>query len=262
MQIFDLICSYFYCSRYLHIHAKTHHTHTQRTPTSFNLQPTQIVLVQNSNTLQDMAQHAMLGPRNQYRTRDCAALAVFLSDLQASQRISRICQLEQGHRHPAYLSMLPLYTSFLLGEGHLATALKQGVTRVLSSSEQPQPQIEPIQTWSTKQTALMAQSFVLAATSHDLGTCIMEGFDGEQMKEVLRIPDRYHIPLVVAVGYEYESEDEATVPKYTPRLPLGEVVFADTFGEPYDVHMNDNEEDDASMEDEQEESAQSTARIG
>ncbi|GAX18523.1 hypothetical protein FisN_10Hh278 [Fistulifera solaris] len=214
---------------------------TLRTPTSFNLQPTQVILVQNRGTLQELADHVMLGPRNQYRTQDCSAMAVFLADLQASQRISRILQLEQGHRHPAYLSMLPLYTSFLLGEGHLATALKQGVTKVLSSStEQPQPQIEPIQTWSTKQTALMAQSLILAATSHDLGTCVMEGFDGNQMKEVLRIPDRYHVPLVVAMGYEYE---ESSI-QYTPRLPLKEVVFADTFGEPYHAVRNDTEDDD------------------
>ncbi len=173
-------------------------------------------------------------------------MAVFLADLQASQRIKRICQLEQGHRHPAYLSMLPLYTSFLLGEGHLATALKQGVTKVLSSSsEKPLPQIEPIQTWSTKQTALMAQSLILAATSHDLGTCVMEGFDGNQMKEVLRIPDRYHVPLVVAMGYEYEEEESTDGIKYTPRLPLEEVVFADTFGEPYHAVRNDTEDDDA-----------------
>ena len=67
----------------------------------------------------------------------------------------------------------------------------------------------------------MAQSFVLADTLPDLGTCFVEGFDGNQMKEVLRIFDRYHVPLVIAVGYEYESsEDETIKGGFTLRVQL------------------------------------------
>jgi hypothetical protein len=58
---------------------------------------------------------------------------------------------------------------------------------------------------------------------------MMEGFDGRRVQEVLRIPDRYAIPLIVATGYEYE--DPETFQEKTPRLDLSEVVFGDTFGE-------------------------------
>jgi nitroreductase len=187
----------------------------------------------------------MLGAGNQYRTRDCSALAVFLSDLQASMRIARILELERASntRHPNYLAQFPLTTSFLLGEGHAATLLKQVSTDFLSawgnshsSSSSPMPEIEPIQTWAYKNTALTVQSFVLAATAHNIDTSIMEGLDGRRVRELLRIPDRYGIPMAVATGYAYD-ETESPI---TARLPLEEIVFADTFGKPW---LPDNDDD-------------------
>lgn len=176
----------------------------------------------------------MLGPGNQFRTRQCAALAVFLSDLQASQRIQRIYQLERaaGVRHPNFLALFPISTAFFLGEGHAATLLKQVTTNFVSRQTAPMPEIEPIQAWSYKNTALAVQTFVLAATSHNLQTSIMEGLDPRRVKEILRIPDRYGIPMVVATGYEYEDESDKAA--MTPRLDVSEVVFGDTFGAPLD----------------------------
>jgi nitroreductase len=217
----------------------------QRSPSSFNLQPTQIIVVQNEAVKARLADRCMLGAGNQYRTRDCAALAVFLSDLEASERIGRIAALERQNersagRHPTGLAVMPVSSAFLLGEGHLATFLKQRTMDAVSAAIRPVPVIEPIQAWSYKNTALLIQSFVLAATSHDLQTTIMEGFDARRVKEVLRIPDRYDIPMIVATGYEYETDTSAT-----PRLDLDEVVFADTFGVPMDL----GDENDGAQED-------------
>jgi nitroreductase len=180
----------------------------------------------------------------------CSVLAVFLSDLQASKRIARIQELERASntRHPNYLAQFPSTTSFFLGEGHAATLLKQVSTDFLSawgnrqsqsSSSSPMPEIEPIQTWAYKNTALAVQSFVLAATAHNIDTSIMEGLDGRRARELLRIPDRYGIPMAVAAGYAYD-ETESTI---TPRLPLEEIVFADTFGEPWSPANDDDEEE-------------------
>jgi nitroreductase len=204
--------------------------YTQRAPSSFNLQPTQIILVQDQRLKDQLAAEAMLGQGNQYRTRDCSALAVFLADLQVGKRVARIQALEKrwGHRHPTYSAMMPLTTSFLLGEGHAATLLKSMATRAISEI-QPMPTMEPIETWSYKNTSLAVQSYTLAATSYDLATAIMEGFDARRAKEVLRIPDRYGIPMMVATGYDF---DEHGTEVRTPRLPLDEVVFGDTFGAP------------------------------
>mmetsp|Transcript_2888 Transcript_2888/g.8103 ORF Transcript_2888/g.8103 Transcript_2888/m.8103 type:complete len:91 (-) Transcript_2888:100-372(-) len=78
----------------------------------------------------------------------------------------------------------------------------------------------------------------------------MEGFDARRAKEVLRIPDRYAVAMMVAAGYEYE--DPSTFMK-TPRLPVDEIVFKDTFGnvlQPDDGGVGDRDgSDDGDDED-------------
>lgn len=205
----------------------------QRAPSSFNIQPTQIIIVENPKMKAQVADNAMLGLGNQYRTRQCSALAVFLADLELGKRIQRISDLEKqwGKRHPSYLALFQLTTAAMIGEGHFATLLKQvGASAITNFTNQPMPQVEPVQAWSYKNCSLAVQSYVLAATSYDLATTVMEGFDANRLKKVLHIPDRYGIPMVVATGYEYSEESN----ELTPRLDLNEVVFQNTFGVPYE----------------------------
>ena len=211
---------------------------TLRAPSGFNLQPTQIIMVQSQDLKQQLAKHAMLGPGNQYRTQDSSVLAVFLSDLEAGKRIAKIHDLEwqAQSRHPNYLGQMPLVSSFLLGQGHAATLVKNVATDFLAEW-QPMPVVEPIHAWAYKNTALVLQSYVLASTSHGLGTCIMEGFDARRLKDLLRVPDRYAACACVATGYEYQDDNENEWDsKPSPRLALEEVVFGDTFGQAWDLH--------------------------
>ena len=202
--------------------------------------PTQVILVQSSTVKETLARE-MLGLGNQYRVKDASAVAVFLADLQPQKRIDRIQSLELGKRDPNYAATMPIVSSFLTGEGHAATLLKQVATSLISEI-QPMPSVEPVMAWSYKNTALMAQSYTLAATSHELATCIMEGYDARRVKEVLRVPDRYEIPLMVATGYEYE--DVSNLGEPTRRLPMEEIVFGDTFGEPLEFVDDDDDAPD------------------
>ena len=186
------------------------------------------MLVRDQAIQVELADQAMLGAGNAFRTRDCSALAVFLADLEPSKRLDRLLELEQGQRHPGYRAILPLASSFLMGEGHASTLLKQISTKVLSSTVRQMPGIEPVQAWSYKNAALSVQSYVLSATANDLATAIMEGYDPRRCKEILRIPDRYDIPMMVATGYEYFEEVEPP----TPRFAIEEVVFDNVFGTP------------------------------
>jgi nitroreductase len=210
-------------------------------------------VLQDSDLKARIAETAMIGKGNQYRTRDCSALIVFCSDLQPSLRIQRVLELERDHtsqpRHPDYLAMMPISTSFMLGEGHAATFLKQATMGLTSTTtNQPMPEIDSARVWSYKNTSLMVQSYVLAATSYNLQTTIMEGFDPRRLKDLLHVPeDRYGIPMVVATGFEYcnddnddderaRSSDESTSDtSQTARLKMEEVVFQDTFGVPINL---------------------------
>ncbi len=196
--------------------------------------------MQSQRVKDQLSDDAMLGLGNQYRVRQASAVAVFLSDLEPTKRVNRVYQLEKGYRHPNYLASFPLSTSFLIGEGHAATMIKNVATNVLSAV-QPMPDIEPVQAWAYKNTSMLAQTFVYAAESHDLATAMMEGFDPRRTKEILNIPDRYAVPLIVAAGYEYDEEQP--VVERTPRLETSEVVFRDSFGEIWMPSLSSMNED-------------------
>lgn len=207
-----------------------------RSPSSFNLQPSQIIFVESQAVKHSLSDHAMLGIGNKYRVQQASAVAVFLSDLEPTKRINRIYHLEKCYRNPNYRASFPLSASFLIGEGHAATFIK-GIATDLMSSISAMPQIESVQAWSYKNTSLLAQTYVYAAESHDLATAMMEGYDQRRVKEILRVPDRYAIPLMVATGYEYQDEGEGQ--PATPRLDINETVFSDVFGDPYTSDSND-----------------------
>lgn len=120
--------------------------------------------------------------------------------------------------------------SFLNGEGHAATFIKQIATNFMSPF-QPTPTIESVESWGYKNASLMAQTYVFAANSHGLATCMMEGYDVRRARDVLRVPERYAMPLMVATGYE-EANESANEHTRTPRLSASEVFFGETFGEP------------------------------
>ena len=220
----------------------------------------------------------MLGFGNQYRTTDASGIAIFVTDLQPSKRIDRIYDMERnsGIRENGYLAVLRVASSFLTGESttttsiagggasssstHLSTFLKQTFTNALSPT-QPMPTMENVESWSYKNAGITAQLYTMAATSHGLSTCMMEGYDSRRVKEILRIPDRYGVPLMVATGYDYDSEpvvhadtndyellesngDESDMQqqqqKRTARLEMNELFFGETFGERLDLLPTDD----------------------
>ena len=177
---------------------------------------------------------------------DSSAVAIFLSDLEPHKRIPRIVDLEKegNMRTKQYMASLPIASTFLMGEGNVATLMKQVATNLMSPI-QPMPSIDSVQSWSFKNTSLVAQTFVLAATSHGLSTCLMEGYDDRRVKELLKIPDRYGVPLMCCLGYQYkvdgDTDESGTEEKKTPRLRQDEVFFGDTFGS--ELTFNDPQED-------------------
>ncbi|KAL7549333.1 hypothetical protein ACHAWF_012603 [Thalassiosira exigua] len=232
---------------------------TTTSPSGFNLQPTHVILLRCPRIKSALSQHAMLGFGNQYRTADASAIAVFCADLEPAKRIDRIYDMEResGVREDAYLAVLRVAASFLAGEGVAASLARRTFADALSPVR-AMPTMEPVESWSYKNAGIAAQTFTLAATAHGLATCMMEGFDSRRAKEILRIPERYGIPLMVATGYEWnappvvhaelgdeEDEDddrpEEKGPLRTPRLEMEELFFGDTFGAPLDFLLDNKD---------------------
>ena len=103
------------------------------------------------------------------------------------------------------------------------------------------PTLSSPETWSQKNTMLVAMTYMLACTSRGLSTCPMEGIDAQGIRSVLGIPKRFGIPLIVSTGTPYRDEggggsDDVGAShedgEVSPRYPVEEVVFGNSFGSP------------------------------
>jgi nitroreductase len=113
----------------------------------------------------------------------------------------------------------------------------------------PLPTLSSSETWSQKNTMLVAMTYLLGCTAKGWATCPMEGFNAPALKRALKLPqpDRYTIPLIVATGRPYPGRERlppqdggtdmvgishgpASTKGATPRYPTDEVMFQDFFG--------------------------------
>ena len=114
------------------------------------------------------------------------------------------------------------------------------------------PTLHPSDTWSQKNTMLVAMTYMLACTSYGLATCPMEGYDAFAIMDALGVPaGRYTVPLIVCAGRPYRKRrgkddddddagggtDDAGLghgggEDASPRYPMEEVVYGNAFGRP------------------------------
>lgn len=149
--------------------------------------------------------------------------------IEPSKRIPRLQELEltEGGKSQADVLNLGQAVRIFAGEGMLTNWVKCAISTV-ASPVTPVPAPVPTIAWSYKQTMIAASFYTLAATSHGLGTCMMEGFDENRVKVCLDIPDRYSIPVIIATGYAQTSSSDT--PRPSPRFERDELFYKDTFG--------------------------------
>jgi len=80
--------------------------------------------------------------------------------------------------------------------------------------------------WFMFDCGIAMEHIVLAGWNFGLGTVHVGLFDAKKVDEILQIPEGYNIVEMAPLGYF----DEA--PGQTPRKPMEEVVFLNTFGKP------------------------------
>lgn len=173
---------------------------TSLAPSSFNLNPWRCVLVKNKEVRDDLA-FCMSG-YNVARVQQAPVVAVFLAQCAPTESIDRLIDEEckRGVREDA-LSKLYFETSFLAAEKPVPLAMKQTVSATFAQMTQV-PSISATQAWAFKNTMPAAQTYMLAAASHGVSTCPMEGLDEVRVRELLNAPETYSVPVIIATGYE------------------------------------------------------------
>jgi len=71
---------------------------------------------------------------------------------------------------------------------------------------------------------IAAQTLMLAAKSMGYDSCPMDGFDFDEVAELINLPEDHAISLFVAIGKSIEEQKP-----FPDRLPIEDVVITDTF---------------------------------
>jgi len=80
--------------------------------------------------------------------------------------------------------------------------------------------------WFKQDPMIAIEHMVLAATALGYGSCWIGGFDEEEVKRVLRVPERLAVIAMVPIGVPGES------PPPRPRKALREIVYLEEYGKP------------------------------
>lgn len=230
----------------------------RRSPSGFNAQPYRLLLVSSVESKEKLAKYCL--GRNADRVRDSDCSVVFLADKECWRDYKRFASFldastsfaNKRNKWPRR-KLQALVLLFSSGwpfpriiSNPLSFLVRCGVSvvSVLSRRKILVPSLATSDTWASKNTMLVAMTYMLACTSKGLRTTPMEGYNIGGIRKVLNIPRRYSIPLIVSTGLEYkrnESEmdqdwaDDAGmehgsgVSRLTPRYLMEDVIFENEY---------------------------------
>jgi nitroreductase len=89
--------------------------------------------------------------------------------------------------------------------------------------------------WVTKQTMIAATTMMWMAEALGYDTGPLEGFYEDQVRQVLGIPESVRVIFLLTVGRR-QGEDGG----YPGRLPASRTLFAERYGEPFDVERRES----------------------
>jgi nitroreductase len=212
-------------------------------PNSFNTQPYKIILVHSPEKKLALSK-CVLGPNGQ-RVRDSDCTAVFLADKRICSTFQQMTDFIKATSAPNRIPTLKLLLKMKLyitifSSGYplprilaspisflVRTAIS--ITNCFTRKFYLLPSLSSAETWATKQTMLVAMTYMLCCSSRGLATAPMEGFNAAAIRKQLNIPSRYAIPVIISTGLPYKAHDDTNVT--IRRYPKEEVIYGDTFGE-------------------------------
>lgn len=168
-------------------------------PSAYNLQHAHYVVVDESE-LKLQVKGAAYG---QHKVETASAAIMVVGDMEAYTDAERI-----------YEGMLRLG---MMDELHF----RQTIDSIYAAYQNPEFRKEE----AIRNASLSAMQFMLIAKSKGWDTCPMIGFDPEQMRNVLNIPDRYQIVMMMTIGKEKTNHPRPR----GYRKPVGEFVHFGAF---------------------------------
>ncbi|WP_028583867.1 nitroreductase family protein [Desulfogranum mediterraneum] len=151
-----------------------------RTPSSFNLQPWNLVVVREQEERETLKALAW----NQDKVAEAPVVLIVLADRKGWQEGHPVVE-QNWQQMLATGGMQPEQRDWFLG----------AAKSLYNWNEQADL------AFAVKNAGFFAMSLMYAATSLGLETHPMDGFDHEGVRRTFQIPDHYWLPLLLAVGY-------------------------------------------------------------
>ncbi|TCZ70210.1 nitroreductase family protein [Paenibacillus albiflavus] len=174
---------------------------TKFAPSAFNLQHAHYVVIKDS----EMKDQIYEAANKQYKIKTASAVILVLGDKLAYQDVGR---MNEGFLHLGVMSKQEY------------DAEVSGVTGFYESRGQEFMKEEAI-----RNSSISATHFMLTAKSKGWDTCPMIGFDPEAIKQLIHIPDRYELTMMITIG----KGDFSKIRPRGYRKPVGEFVTVGSF---------------------------------
>jgi len=195
----------------------------RQSPSAFNTQPYKVVLVYRPEQKLAVSKYC-LGP-NRQRVLDADCTAVFLADRQIAKTlgtyrsfVERQLRRDGIPLNRKLMRVTQLYI-WMFSSGYpfprvvraaISFFVRTGMSflNLLVGRFYPLPTLASSETWSSKQAAMAAMTYMLACSSRNVQTIPMEGVNAAGIRRALRIPSRYAVPLVVSTGIAAERASD------------------------------------------------------
>jgi nitroreductase len=171
-----------------------------RAPSSFNLQPWQLVILTDQEDKARLRELAM----DQPKVTEAPVVLMFLADRDGWQ---------EGHPWMEH-------NWSRMAERGAPPEQREWFVNACRSLYGASP--EAAQAFACKNAGFFAMAVMLAAKHLGLETHPMDGFDHDAVRESFQIPERYWIPLLMCVGY-FAPDKELSPPKW--RKSFEEIVL-------------------------------------
>jgi len=174
-------------------------------PSSYNLQPWRFVVVRELNQRKKLRIAAM----NQQKVEEAPLVIVACGDTTGwSEDLEEVVRTGKAQR---------------IGDDAWAERKRKNVTADLGSHPN-------MPMWVAKQTMIAATTMMWMAEALGYDTGPMEGFDEEQVRAVLKIPEHVRVLFLLAIG-RLRGQDS----RHPGRLSPTRTVFAETYGKPFPI---------------------------
>lgn len=178
-------------------------------PSGYNLQPWRFVVVQSQEQKQRLREAAM----NQPKVEEAGAVIVCCGDLDAPRGRSLDAVIEESSKHG------------FSEEQNQKT--KATIEKVFSAPAGNAMGLTPdYGVWINRHVMIAFTTMMWTAETLGFDTAPMEGFYENKVKSVLNIPDHVRVVALLGIG-----KLKGTDKKYAGRHKLGDICFADKWGE-------------------------------